>query len=225
MPTVKVVDVLDRVSIILQDVSNVRFPLLELQKFFNDAQREICLQRPDANSVNETFSCANGSKQELTSDDLRLIEVIRNVNGRAVTQISRKILDDSLPDWHSSTAGANKIEHFVYEPADPKLFYVYPQAEAGVHSLEVVVSKVPADSAVSTEGGFSSDTTTIGVDDLYANAILDYILYRAYQKDSEYAGNPERSALHFQSFSNSLGMKARTDTAIDPRPNNQRVQQ
>ena len=53
MATTKVVDILDRASIILQDSTNVRFPNAELLKFFNDAQKEVVLHRPDANNLNQ----------------------------------------------------------------------------------------------------------------------------------------------------------------------------
>ena len=63
MATTKVVDILDRATIILQDNTNVRFPNAELLKFFNDAQKEVVLHRPDANMVNTTMDLADGSKQ------------------------------------------------------------------------------------------------------------------------------------------------------------------
>ena len=55
MATTKVTDILDRASIILQDNTNVRFPNIELLKFFNDAQKEVALHRPDSTMVNTTF--------------------------------------------------------------------------------------------------------------------------------------------------------------------------
>ena len=79
--------------------------------------------------------------------------------------------------------------------------------------IEVIYSTAPADITYSS-------TAVITLDDIYANAILDYMLYRAYQKDSEYAGNAERSMMHYQSFANALGIKSRADAAIDPMPNN-----
>ena len=79
MATTKIVDILDRASIILQDNTNVRFPNAELLKFFNDAQREVVLHRPDAKMVNTTLDLATGSKQTLPSSALRLIDVVRNV--------------------------------------------------------------------------------------------------------------------------------------------------
>ena len=77
-------------------------------------------------------------------------------------------------------------------------------------------SSAPSDISISN---FDTDTTTISLDDVYANCILDYMLYRAYQKDSEYAGNAERSLMHYQSFSNALGVKTQADGAITPMPN------
>lgn len=215
MATTKVVDILDRASIILQDNTHVRYPNSELLKFFNDAQKEVVLHRPDANMVNTTFACGSGSKQSLPSAALRLVDVVRNVGGRAVTMVERRILDETLPSWHETAAGSNGIEHFIYDPADPKNFYVYPEAASGTHSLEIVYASAPSDITISN---FDTDTTTITLDDVYANAILDYILYRAYQKDSEYAGNSQRAMMHYQSFTNALGIKTQADSAVSPVP-------
>ncbi len=215
MATTKVIDILDRAAIILQDNTNVRFPNSELLKFFNDAQKEVVLHRPDATMVNPTFACATGSKQTLPTQALRLIEVVRNVCGRAVTQVERRILDETLPNWHETAAGTNKIEHYVYDPADPKNFYVYPKGASGTHSLEVVYSSAPAEISISN---FDTDTTVISLDDVYSNCILDYVLYRSYQKDSEFAGNAQRAMMHYQSFANALGVKTQADSATTPVP-------
>ena len=42
------------------------------------------------------------------------------------------------------------------------------------------------------------------MDDIYANALINFALYRAYLKDSEYAGNQQRAASHFQLFVSSI---------------------
>ena len=213
MATTKVATLISTAGVILQDTSQVRFPQAELMTFLNDAQRELVLHRPDAKTVNGTMTCVAGSKQSIPTTGLRLIDVVRNDAGRAITQIDRKILDETLPDWHNTAAdGTKKIEHFVYDPADPKNFYVYPNATSSM-DIEIIYSTAPADLTYSS-------TQVITLDDIYANAILDYMLYRAYQKDSEYAGNADRSMMHYQSFANALGIKSRADAAIDPMPNN-----
>ena len=212
MATTKVTDILDRASIILQDNTNVRFPNEELLKFFNDAQKEVALHRPDSTMVNTDYDLQAGSKQTLPAAALRLVDVIRNVGGRAITQVQRRILDETLPSWHEAATGPNRIEHYVYDPADPKTFYVFPN---GLHSVELLYSAAPIEIAISD---FSSDTTVVGMDDIYVNCILDYVLYRSYQKDSEFAGNPERAMMHYSSFSNALGIKTQADSAITPKP-------
>ena len=213
MATTKVATIIDTAGIILQDTSQVRFPQSELMTFLNDAQREIVLHRPDAKTLNGNMTCVSGSKQSIPATGLRLIDVVRNDAGRAITQIDRKILDETLPNWHNTAADATKkVEHFVYDPADPKNFYVYPNATSSM-DIEIIYSTAPSDISYTS-------TVTITLDDIYANAILDYMLYRAYQKDSEYAGNAERSMMHYQSFANALGIKSRADAAIDPMPNN-----
>jgi len=215
MATTKVIDILDRATIILQDNTNVRFPNAELLKFFNDAQREVVLHRPDAKMVNIAFNLATGSKQTLPSSALRLIDVVRNVDGRAVTQVERRILDETLPNWHETTAGTNKIQHYIYDPADPKNFYVFPQGASGTHSLEIVYSESTPDITITD---FVGDTTVISIDDVYSNCLLDYVLYRSYQKDSEFAGNAQRAMMHYQSFANALGIKTQADSAVTPIP-------
>jgi len=214
MATIKVVDILGRASVILQDTAATRFTNANLLKFFNDGQREVVLHRPDANVTNATFSCASGSKQTLPAAALRLVDIHRNTGGRVVTQVERVMLDQNLPTWHDAVAGNNGIEHFIYDSTDPKSFYVYPKAVSGTHSLEIVYSSVPSDIAISN---FSTDTTLMGLDDVYANCLLDYVLHRAYQIDSE-EGNISRAQMHFSAFAQSIGIKTRSDAAASPRP-------
>ena len=53
----------------------------------------------------------------------------------------------------------------------------------------------PADGAL-----YTAVTGDLGVPDIYANAVQDYVLYRAYTKDSEYAGNAARAQAHYAAF-------------------------
>ena len=102
MPTTKVVDVIDRASIILQDATSVRFPQAELLKFFNDAQKEVVLHRPDASMVNTTFACATGSKQTLPAAALRTQLAPRT--GRDVRTCTRGTYVGAPPTTSAYTA-------------------------------------------------------------------------------------------------------------------------
>jgi len=216
MGTLFAKDIISRASAIINDTTNIRWPEAELLNYLNDAQREIVNQRPDANSVNASIALVAGTKQTIPASGIRLLDVVRNmgafaaqVAGNAVRLVSREVLDAQTPNWHSMPTGT--IQHYVFDPHDPKTFYVFPQA-AGTEALEIIYSSAPTD----VVGNPLTGAEVINVDDIYANAMLDFILSRAYQKDSDYAGNINRAALHYQSFMNSLGIKGKVDYVTDP---------
>lgn len=78
--------------------------------------------------------------------------------------------------------------------------------------VELIYSSSPTDVA--------TVNTTISLDDIYANAMIDFMLYRAYSKDAEYASNANYAQQHYQSFLTSLGLKGKTDDNVNP---NQRL--
>jgi hypothetical protein len=56
----------------------------------------------------------------------------------------------------------------------------------------------------------------ISLPDIYGNALGDYVLYRAYTKDSEYAGNAQRAVAHYTAFANALGIEIKGTLAVAP---------
>jgi hypothetical protein len=60
----------------------------------------------------------------------------------------------------------------------------------------------------------SPSSETIKIVDSYANAMLDYMLYRAYSKDAEYAANAQRAMGHYQAMQAALGIKTQTDLSF-----------
>lgn len=214
MATTKVMDVLKNAQTILMDRTGTRWPYAELLNWFNAAQLAVVNHRPDALSKNTTFATALGTFQSLPAEGLRLIDVVRNESGqkRPIRQIPRHVLDDQHVNWHDESNPVNQVDHFCYDDRNPKNFYLYP-APAAALSIRIVYSVAPP--AV-TINEFETDVTPITVDDTYANALMDYILFRAYSKDAQYAGNAERAALAMQSFNNALGIKTQVDQAMSP---------
>lgn len=209
MPTTKAVDLINRVSVTLQDPTFVRWTQAELLNYLNDAQRQVVLFRPDANASNEVFTCANSAKQSLPPAGIRLINVLRNTGARSITKVDRSILDVQLPTWYETAASADGVKHYVYDALDPKNFYLFPKPALN-HQIDIIYAKSPVDIVISN---FTTDTQVIGIDDIYANAIMDYMMYRAYQKDSEFA-NLNRAAVYYQSFTTSLGIKSQADGGL-----------
>lgn len=207
-----------RVVETLQDNTSVRWPVNELVRYLNDGQREIVLYRPDAMVTNAAVALTAGSKQSLPANGAKLIEVVRNTAGtkRSVRLVNREILDSQSPGWHNIT-GVTEILHFMYDPRDPKVFYVYPPAAASGASLDVVYAALPTDVTEPADGAiYTAVTGNISVPDIYGNVIQDYILYRAYSKDSEYAGNAARAQAHYGAFANALGIEMKSTVNFQP---------
>ncbi len=213
MGTILASQILGRAGIIIQDTTGTRWPDAELLGWLNDGQREIVLLKPDTHAQNESVVLVAGTKQSIPDEGLSLVDVIRNMGttpgttpGRAVRLIRRKILDEQLPDWHTES-GSDEIMHYSFDDRDPKRYYVYPPANAGIY-LELVYASAPAD--VAAVGA------AITLDDIYSNALLDYVLYRAYQKDADYAANDQRVAAAYQAFNVSLGLLDQKEQMDDP---------
>jgi len=213
----------------LQDPTSVRWPISELVRYLNDGQREVVLYRPDSMVTSTSRSLATGTRQTLPNGS-KLIEVVRNTGGtkRAIRMVNREILDAQTPGWHNLT-GATDILHYMYDPRDPTVFYVYPPAATGA-SVEIVYAAYPVDIVEPADGAlYTAVAGNISLPDIYGNVIQDYILYRAYTKDSEYAGNAQRAQAHYAAFANALGIEIKATVAVAPNPvhnpNQPRMQQ
>ena len=205
-------NIIDRASMIIQDLTNVRWPLSELVNWINDARREIAVVRPDIYSeVKSDFSCTSGAKQTLPTGGLRLMDVPRNASGPAITVTNRGFLDQQNPAWQQMT-GVSTIKHFMVDERNPSTFWVYPPASGA--TLEIIYQKAPTDITEANYATASLPATgglLTAYEELYGGAMVDYICYRAFSKDSEYAGNAQRALAHYQQFSNALGLGRKND--------------
>jgi len=202
----------------LQDTTSIRWPVAELVRYLNDGQREIIVHRPDAMVTNASLTLTAGTKQSLPSNGAKLIDVVRNSAGtkRAIRMCAREILDAQSPGWHN-LSGVTEIVHFMFDPRDPKVFYVYPPAQSAGASVDLVYSALPTDIAEPAAGtDYSAVSGAISVPDIYSNALQDYVLYRAYTKDSQYAGNEARAQARYAAFANALGIEIKATVAVAP---------
>lgn len=218
MATLTANALINRAAKLLQDETHVRWPRTELLDWLNDGQRVIALMLPDAyttmgavtasSAKQTTFDLATNAP---TSTAVRLVDVLHNTGGnqRAVRQIDRSVLDTQYPNWRNDTAGT-EAKHFAFDKRNPKVFYLYPPLSSGA-GVQVVYSAAPAALTVASE----SSVETIALDDVYGSALVDFMVYRAYLKDAEYAANDNRSQGAYQTFISSLtGKRAADDFAV-----------
>lgn len=220
MGTLTGANIISRVQDTLQDTTSVRWPEAELLRYINDAQREIINFRPEASSTHANVQLATGTEQTLPTSGLRLIKVVRGMNGtstsatglRAIRIVDADILNTQEPDWHNpgvsgDAAHGTVPKHYIFDEDDPRKFYVYPGV-AGTAYVEIVFSASPTD--------LTATSSTIAVDDIFANAIIDFVLYRAYMKDAEYAANNERAQSHYALFGSSIGNGGQAQELLSP---------
>lgn len=213
MATITVASVISKAQTILQDTTGIRWPDAELLGWLNDGQREIVFYKPNAFVKNAPVKLVAGTKQTLPPDGVQLIDVVRNMGvdgvtpGRSIRITMREVLDSQHPTWHSATPAA-ETKHYMYSLLDPKTFYVFPPQPASNQGyVELIYGAAPTDAAL---------IGTITIDDIYQTVLLDYILYRAYSKDTEYAADANRANNHQQAYISALTGKTKVEIGVNP---------
>lgn len=208
---------IDRVSEVLQDVGRTTWTEQQLLEWANDAVRSLVLVRPDTTAVKESVALVDGTSQRLIgANDLRFIQATRNMGssgsipGRAITQGDVRAMDAYNPSWHTDSSG-QEVRHYFFDEARPREFWVYPPVSLalGPVYVEVVKSVVP--------GVITAVGDTVPVDDIYAPALIEWMLYRAFIRDADDTPSVTRATWHFRGFFNLLQVKMRADMAIHPK--------
>lgn len=198
--------VLDRVELLLEDEQHDIWTEAELIVWVDDALTAIINQRPDAYVKRTIVSLKEGTYQDLPEDGMVLIRLTRNMSTHtAITGLPLDMLDDQNPSWRMPVL-ASVVEHYVYTDRDPKHFEVFPSVAANT-LIELDYGAMPP--------SVTKDTDTIPLGKEYVNIFTDWVLYRAWSKDDE-AANLNKATVHFQAFSQGLGIKTQTEKAIMP---------
>jgi hypothetical protein len=208
MPTT-VRSVLNRVAALLNDEEYERWEEAELIGWLNDGQKAIATApATDAYVKRDNITTVAGTIQSLPADGIRLVEVVKNVtDGSPVLQSDYSIVDILGGAWRGGTA-ATLAENYFFDERNPKEFEVYPPAVGG-DSIEIVYGANPDDVGV-------NDNITI--DDEYADALINYVVYRSLSKDTEDA-SPElgRATAFYRAYLLATGQKDQVDVLVEPR--------
>lgn len=212
--------VLSKVRTILNDASSVRWALPELRLWLNDGLREIALQKPSATAVTAAIPLVAGTKQEIPAAYHALLQVMRNtttggspVPGKVITPIARETIDTTIPGWHATAElpFTQVVTHVLDEIMDQRTFYVVPGND-GTGAVEAILSKLPTEvPAPANPLDLELYTTNVDLPDIYQNALVDYILYRAFSKDTDIATSGQRATAHMQLFLSALGIKKQNE--------------
>ena len=209
MADITIKHLLDQGLELLQDVDTDQFDYQELINWYNFGQRLLVGYLPDANALIDVIKLASGSRQSLPARAMGLINVYRNMGtdgltaGPAITPATLNAMKAFDLNWESTTA-AEVIINFMQDPVDKTNFYVYPPAD-GTGYVEIEFGQVPP-IAVYDAGGVW-ENLMVGVHEKYVDSLLNYILHRSYDKDTDFPGNLERSGYHLDLFYSSAGLQ------------------
>lgn len=182
----------------------------------NEALQALISYRPDAASYTTMMLLVAGTRQTIPSDGVRLLKVIRNRGasglsdaGKAIRKADMLVQDALIPDWHTET-GQTTIDEYFFDPITPKEFYVYPPAAVSpIIGIDI--------SYVRVLPTITAGTDTLPVDDYFAPAIQEWMLYSIMGSDDEQNPNYAVARSHQSTFFQLLQIKAASDGAVNPK--------
>lgn len=206
--------VMKRASTILQDADAVRWTAVELHDWLNEALRAIAAIKPNAKSGNVTLDLVAGTKQTLPEQYPVLSRIIRNIGaapgnapGPAVKALSRReILDAQIPNWHDpATLPFSVTVAYVWQDLMAlREFWVAP-GNTGTGRVEATVGMIPTPvPAPSNPLLIDAYTSNVDLPDIYQPIILDFLLFRAFSKDSAAPDAAQRATAHLNLASQAL---------------------
>jgi len=204
-----------RVSELIQDTGNTALTTAQALEWVNDAQRAVASIKPDAFSAIQSFQLVAGTLQSIPSTAHRLLGLVRNMGSDGATAgspirgpVPQEDLDSYESTWHTTTG--TEIEEYTQDPSTPKSFYVYPAVAASpALYVEARLVLLPVLLVATTDA--------IQVSDVYAPALIEWVSYRYWSRDSEQTPNYARAARAFRAFFNILDTKMKVDMAINPK--------
>lgn len=198
--------ILRKARVLLSDPDAVRWSDADLLGWLNSGQLQIVAVRPDAKATKVDQALVPGVEQAIPANGTKLLDVVRNIPGRAVTLISRDQLNAYDVDWYSAAA-STAIKHYTFDDSDPKSFEVYPPAAAGA-KVRLLYAAIPTDCAALD--------SPIDLDAIYEGPLIDFVCYRAWAQDSDSPGDASNAANAIATFMQALTGKTQSDQATRP---------
>lgn len=215
-----VASVIDEVAGLLNDresgFEHVRWSEPDLLEHMNDAIMQAYLVRPQLFAHTETVALVPGSRQTLPNG-CTLQRVAGGAGSGASTKPARK-LDESLLAIYGdlacscSCSGWN-LDGFTSNASDPNTFYVDPPVpdDGQKHEATIVCLQEPSEitASKSADGSYTYTPADLPIKGKLHNAVVEWMLYRAYSVDMESSQSDRKMAFHLRHFYEMLGLDAK----------------
>lgn len=206
-------EILDRVSMQLDDQTRTRWTEAMLLNYLTDAMRQMSLERPDSHSTVIVQHLVQGSnRQTIPTGMAKLLRVVRNMGidgttpGQFVTATTRDAMETLCTGWVPN-AQFDEIDQYAFVQATPQNYWVWPTPSAYAY-LEL---ECCADVAQLT-----AMNATIPFISIWSEPLREYVLYRAFSQNGASQADQARAVAHLQQFYVMIGNEAQARILGNP---------
>lgn len=182
----------------LNDANGESWSLTELLTYLNDGLQVMTQYVPREFTTVVTQTLVAGAKQDLPAQGLFIIEVLAAVDSDdsyldVPFETSKQNLSLGNASWRQAAPGVT--EEWAKDPQDPTIYWVSPPA---VNNAKLEIEFVQRPATLNING-------VLTISKPYEAALADYVLHRAFSKDTDYAGNGGLASLHWNKFLTGVG--------------------
>lgn len=191
--------------------AHTRWPREDLLEYLNDAQRQVYLYRPELYANTSELTLSPGARQGPLPEGCQLQKIIGST-GKA--DRARKVDDGLLQAFAGtgcapiSVCGDYSVRGYSFTPQDPMAFFVDPPVpeDGRTYSIVLVCQQAPEPITVAHLDDADPRNGRLVTPARMHNALVEWMLYRAYSVDMESPQSFGKQDSHRQHFYAMLGV-------------------
>ncbi len=193
-----------------------RWTQAELIDFLNDGLVQVGTYRPDALDSTQNMTLIPGAQQTLPTGFSLLKSLDYNIGGACadapIIKCDLNILRSFFKKPCLPTGGDMdyRVRTYAYDPRNPRIFYVSPRVPAW--AVPVVSYTAVQDAPVYT---IANLLTPIAIDQKYKNALISWMMMRAYEVDTESNTSARQAAEQRSHFYQMLGINYQQESSFN----------
>ena len=193
-----------------------RWNRARLLSYLVGGMAELLSYKPEAFTKTEAATLVAGARQSLADGYKTIVSVASNIDGSTVTEADFDLLKAFSPYiccaaevvFDADNNPIYRAKSYAIDPKDPKLFYVSPPVPVGLTPTINITAIVPPPDYTLADWGVE-----LPFDMKYQENILDYMMGRAFDIDTESAMSRSNADKHLSRFYTAMGVKYRVESA------------
>lgn len=205
-------------AIELNDLEYVRWTKADLADYLTDAIATMAALKPTLFTVFEPLRLAPGAVQTVPGEFTELVDIIYNLlpdgtQGEPVNPGSFTAARAlGRPACTPAYGVGYVVRSYTVHPENDTYYYVDPPAPtvSPMPAVWALVRRAPNVITAETDAVVMANTTP----ETYRSVLLEWMLYRAFARDSESSDSFTKSQAHYKAFYQFLGVPPRDKDAV-----------